>query len=913
MFPTLSPAGVSRLGTGGAGVQSAEGNDLSKVVTREDLDTVFRSVEQYSSIRFANGESLYGYLYRKRDSFLTMRQRSQLRGRNTVTNHRGVKGAFEKLLESRCKTIRKFLSVWTWIDTVLALGFPEETASVSHFKVQWWIIAIHEVTSTNSVHTVSKKWGKFSLFLQLHYGGAVTPMPQWESWFPALPKGTWMDLKPEQLSQKERAYCRILSDKRGLPAGDFVTKKEALEKHLAALTKGNSLTKESRETLINYSEIAASEILRCVPDRWFQTKSGHVSVSNSSCYEATRSMGGKRTWVLSCLKAWLLEAPMEPQDLVLPSGELIVEISGVPRWKTVKPPGYPEARDLPGGLKTITGLFTEDFADGEQERVGFQLFSWSFFTLCMEGYLNRDGSPTGKPMPVTRTALGEPGCKVRIATKSKAAFIVYGQPFAHAMRELLESHPALRAGLGSGYQLHEWLKLSKGKPLPRYVMVGDFESATDNIEHEAGIISTDCLLTALRCDRNSYAKNYIRLLLSPREITEKGVVTTTNSGCLMGEPGTKVILTFLALVANCYARGSGPGPLFATAGDDQIDADDDLEIMKRYAEASKVTTMVPSMEKWGVFQYSTLYCQQLLDVRESTEISVPKPRLLSPETKSSHGDDEINPSFGKASQLSKEMSWSPYKDLCNSMTLMFLRNMRRFIEYKPEIFIPKEWGGLGLTGPKASLVASMLPLPHRNLILHREQGSEKAGKILARWSTSRNFSRGISIEDDDEPLGELFEYLPQASIHDVTDNMPVETRFRERLKQAKREGWIPVHDLLRAIHESRAYASIWDHRNEKISRGYKSLPWGVRTKRMHAASLDLPILDGIFPQGPRWQECTVILVEGVGFQFSTEFAGEEEGEIVERMEILPGVGSHAQPRLFLHYDNHRLLTNATSR
>jgi hypothetical protein len=166
-----------------------------------------------------------------------------------------VKGAFERLLESRCKTIRKFLSVWTWIDTVLALGFPEETASISHFKVQWWIIAIHEVTSTNSVHTVSKKWGRFSLFLQLHFGGAVTPMPQWESWFPALPKGTWMDLKPEELSQKERAFCRILSDKRGLPAGDFVTKREALEKHLAALTKGNSLTKESRETLINYSEI----------------------------------------------------------------------------------------------------------------------------------------------------------------------------------------------------------------------------------------------------------------------------------------------------------------------------------------------------------------------------------------------------------------------------------------------------------------------------------------------------------------------------------------------------------------------------------------------------------------------------------------------------------------------------------
>jgi hypothetical protein len=925
MFPTLSPHGASYVGEGGT-----EDNldEFASLLFGEKENWSVQKVNDLlkhsktKRLRLRSGELLDSHLRRKGLGNLSRKDQRDLLNRLPYQNHRGLRRAAEALFNAPCLTILKFKRVWAAIDTCLVLAFRTDNKETIDFKMKWWKIVAHDVSSSNSIHYACKKWGSFSLYLNLHFGGCIQPVAEWKNWYPALPQGTWLTKLPGTLTKEESAMCRILGDKRGLPAGDKITQELAMRAHREALTKGDTMSESDKVKLLEYSTIAAKQVKEClVKDvHWFSGKAGHVSLSNSACFENTRDLGGKRAYVLTCLKAWLLDEPSTTQLVRLPTGESYQETNGVPRWKTIRPPGMEPAKDLPSGIRVDTGLLTCDFADGESERVGFQLFCWAYSTLQSGGYLDQLGRSTGKPMPVARSALGEPGCKARIITKSIAAFIIYGQPFAHAMRELLEHHPGLKAGLGSGYQLHEWLKLLPGT-IPRYVMIGDFESATDHIQHVAGRLAVRQLLSELGAPEGGYSKNFVDLLLSPRVIEENGEVIVTNSGCLMGEPGTKIVLTFLALVANCYAHRGAPSPLFATAGDDQIDAAEEPEVLLEYAEASRVTTMVPSTEKWGVFTFTALYCQQLLDIQNGSsrgaEIAVPKPRLLSPESKSNRGDDETNPAYGKSSQLAREISWSPFLSINQSMVVLFLRNMRHLIKLEPQAFLPREWGGLGLPGIPVEAVVPALPDWHQKLIAHREDKSPNnrsadARKVLANWCTTRIMHRGMLEPENLEINSLLEEFLPTATIEEIGPECPPETRYREKLTLAKKLGWIPLSDLLLAVKESTTYENIWDLR-AVTDRGFSSISWATRSKRLKEISQRFPPLELVeVPEGPSWDPRKLVLVQEYYGISETPYADDdlEEGEI--QQSIVPLMGTFASPRCFLHYDNNRLILHASS-
>jgi hypothetical protein len=873
-------------------------------------------------VRLPTGQKFGYWLGLNRDSKLHRSDVAFLKKtlRPYVSAYNGAQAVLETLLEQESKILRIFIKLWRSIDTCLALSFEAETASVTRFKTAWWTNIARLVIRHKSVHYAGKSWARFARYCELYYGGAIEPTPIWEASWPRLPEDTWMTKSPGELSRRDIASWSILVSTRGLPSGDHVTEQIALEAHAEALLEDRRLSDAKLVLLDQAARIAGERVKRNVRHTFFERKSGHISISNSACYEFSRSEGGRRQFVLEHLRDWLDGVPVKDRLTPLPTGETIIEGAGRKRFETVKPPLLDSVE--PGNLfKRSSGLLTEDFPGQEQERVGFQLFAWSFLELLDNGFIDKDGYPTGKPLPIKRETVPEPGIKCRIVTKSLAAFVTYGQAWGHVMKDMLMEDPTLRAGLGSGAQAFEWLK-SLGRhqtEVPRYIMVGDFESATDHVNHEAGRVAMHAFCDGLGLS-SKYIHGYIDLLLSPRIFEEDDMVYISNTGSLMGEPGTKVVLTALGKIANVYAHSSEESVYFATAGDDQIDAGDRSEPLLRYAEAARITTMIPSKEKWGVFKYAVRYCQAVLLPNSQVshaEVAVPKVRLLSPETKQRRGDDDTNPAYGKAKALATECSWSEFPDLCKCMVYLFLRNMSQYIEYSHELFTPREWGGLGLPYVPISALWARIPEWKRCAISQRENGCPLTRRLLSRWSNSVNFQRGIDLSEDNayNTYYELIlNWVPTVNRPEqIPLEMPEGSRYRDIVREMAHHGWTPISDLVTRILASQRYQSFWDPGQAKPDRGYKSLPWSERTKRIREAFLAVQTLTDPPPEppceAPMWHPEDFALCEGTLYLHRNESnrvdVEVEDGEIPE--ELLPLVGPGlAGPRVFLHFSNERL-------
>lgn len=177
------------------------------------------------------------------------------------------------------------------------------------------------------------------------------------------------------------------------------------------------------------------------------------------------------------------------------------------------------------------------------------MLAWAFITLIEQGILDDQGNPTGVMPKVKRETICEPGGKVRVVTATNAALVIYGQPFAHVCKELLAIDPLVGPGLEAGYQGWEFYKrlLSVGYEIPEHhqLMMGDYETATDFIEHELAFRVCCSFFNGARI-RSSYVYSYLRLLCSPREVWYKNHLQfTTRRGILMGDPGSKIVLTIL--------------------------------------------------------------------------------------------------------------------------------------------------------------------------------------------------------------------------------------------------------------------------------------------------------------------------------------------------------------------------------
>jgi len=289
------------------------------------------------------------------------------------------------------------------------------------------------------------------------------------------------------------------------------------------------------------------------------------------------------------------------------------------------------------------------------------------------------------------------------------------------------------------------------------------------------------------------------------------------------------------------------------------------------------------------------------------------------------GDEETNPAYGKAAQFARESVWvtAGLRPLARSMIALFLRNMHLYLERRSEIFLPREWGGLGLPGVKANILFPLLPEWHQKLITARERGDMTACRALGAWSTSEITKRGFMEEPRDDLLEIISEYLPTVHIEQLELPVPSHARYRDRLKAAKLEGWVPLEPIMGQIRASSAYESVWDA-TRKPSRGFKTLSWAKRSAILEKVSqryVSETVIE--IPSSPSWQPGPLVLLDGVGgvyevdsetvvqHSFGEDCSALEDGENVKL--LVPIIGTMAAPRVFLHYDNNRLILNVNSR
>jgi hypothetical protein len=351
--------------------------------------------------------------------------------------------------------------------------------------------------------------------------------------------------------------------------------------------------------------------------------------------------------------------------------------------------------------------------------------------------------------------------------------------------------------------------------------------------------------------------------------------------------------------------------------------------------------MVPSTEKWGIFKHHFVYCQQMAKtggpVSYDSEIQVPKPRLISPEAKQSQrGDDDTNPAYGKARDFAKEYSYCPFTELRDAMLWRFIRNMQGLIEIKPELFLPISWGGLGLPHPNPRALIDSLPDWHIALIAKREQGDRVAKSILSNWGQIRITHRGAEMSVPQIMREEFKLWIPHYTMRELLSELdapPSVTNGQYRVKKQffKQKGYITTDEACMKFMESQTNNSLWELK-AKVSRGFKQLSWSERSQRMlqDVESNFGPLAvtaDEIeeIPASPRWFD-DEYLYESMKMPWSVDpevphylISAQEQIAPIDKIEegeirefTIPAFGSFASPRVFLHYDNARLILNATS-
>ncbi|UHK03134.1 MAG: RNA-dependent RNA polymerase [Sanya eysarcoris guttigerus narnavirus 1] len=810
--------------------------------------------------------------YRSPNVTLTSKQRNTFYNRLRKEIHRAAPIGAHKTLRN---LLRQPIGLWirherilTPIINTLICAFSEQERvlfTYHRYIWHWWKLLTDIFISEPYTSKAALRWKNHCKNVLYVFCGKTGIDDSRRSYYfcrdPKFPIGTWMDGQSRSLQYTANAvgfYCstRVLPP----PTGALI--EESLKTHLSVLCFNEAqLGPTVANRYLRAARNAGVELKLCIQHTGVdRVRTGHVSISNSACMESNRTAGGRITYVTNSVRTFLTTQSAISVNKPGPFGRRVELVEGKFPYETIDVPGYGViSTDL--WMKPIDCPLSLARQGMEEDRLGYYTIVWAYLELLGDGILNEDGSPGSTIPTISRSGIAEPGLKYRVVTKSPAALVTYLQPAAHILTEYLASDPTLCAGLSCADQAWSYYRRiarthKHRKPLEnKYVLSGDFEQATDHIDHTiARTIVREYLLFA--GIQSPYVMSCVDLLLSPRIIVEwnkkekKEERFLTKRGALMGEPLTKVVLTILAKVAN-KASVRNPDSVrtyselesdfFSTAGDDIIDAYPTRERAHHFRKACRDLSLVPNQEKWGIYRTIVPYCTRYLLVSgsfysidnerddgrnhdDSALIDIVNPRLLSQERKTGKGDEDTNPAYGKAFELAKYCNWlrPHYPELKLRLIQAFCRAHKYLIGIGPQSVLPRAWGGLGLPG-NVEAAFRLLPKWHQELIIMREKYHDSdACAALSSWSNPSATLRGLISKTRERsyrssPWYTIVSNYAEGKSYNIAcsevlrNNPHLQATQRRRLKTdvLRKHGYITLEDVIRSLEDSQTWIDTW--------------------------------------------------------------------------------------------------------
>jgi len=610
----------------------------------------------------------------------------------------------------------------------------------------------------------------------------------------------------------------------------------------------------------------------------------HVSLTNSGCYELSRTDGGRAAAASFYFRKWATQIPDEDEIRVGYLQAYIVK-KGVPLWKTVHVPTEDQDPVRMGKFSVFGSVrTTEWFVDshyGYDEFTGHQLVECAADHLADQGFLERETWRVLKPLPVAVSVVGEPGLKARIVTQDEWAVTILLQPLGHVLGAMLANHPFASAGMQKADQHFEWSRAFghsdpsiESEAFSKYEMgliTSDMSEATDHCDHKISKILMDGFLAGADL-RSTYCKNAVQLLTSPVRLPDGEV---SSRGILMGRPGTKVVLMLHNLVAEQIAYESfllkeqkhelfSQRPWwrnFGAAGDDHIGLGP-KPYLKEIGIQHLANGLALNATKHGeTYRPNPLlgkYCEKLVYGTAQTIWSFTasktykvkpfvdgiKIRLLSVSTKNSEMREVTNPFPGKARDLLKEIEWLKesglFKPSGQMAWLIFTSRFYRFMPRGRIYALPERLGGLGIAvkGLNYDDVIQDLGPAHRRILLKacREGLDSSAVQILKSFKGDRH-ARGIRVKPEDErnkaikdssfclTFAEAYDYLVTC----VLKEKPYARGYPEKKRLLEKHGFATLHDLIGKIDRVKNQQELFFIHDSNRGRGFETeAPWKTR-------------------------------------------------------------------------------------
>nr|CAK8177712.1 RNA-dependent RNA polymerase [Narnavirus sp.] len=598
-----------------------------------------------------------------------------------------------------------------------------------------WVIS-NEIYEPGSV---VKQWKAFTVLVKWRALRSLTPPPDPPTNFPGFsPKFnvekdplplTWKLLTPwldqiwsSGLSSKFEStrLCHFLTS-RNMPAATRAQRQKAVEEHFNVITS----THEEDPSRARWLKAAASQVgfdLRSDPQKAEVLKGAHLSVSGSASLESSVKDRGRGGEISTKFRTWAMTIPTEERDGLTWFGKRYWTVPGIPLWRTMCRDSL-AAEGEPGDSSYIDDV---DFTPGKfryedplyclDSFTGYQMLQWAIEegikTERLSGtpYRSTNTLRLGPLLPFIRaSSIGEPGGKARIVTVGEGWLTIFLQPLSHALIEVMRRDPDASSGLSRAWQGFEYVKRMGFKPQSepppeeeRFILTSDLKTATDFCPHSYSRQLLEGFTEGLGIS-SPYVTVWIHLLTSPRRYLFKDEIVDTKRGVLMGDPGTKLVLSLFNKVAELEARlrftvpslerascksllgylqrkgklpPVPPFRLFAFAGDDHV-AVGPPRYLRHITQSHIKNGMSVSTSTNFISRVAGFYCEECLFIGDpvtwtywgsktplykfpyglNPHVDALKVRLLSPCRREVDGRDDTNPAIGMAPTLRGMLAW----------------------------------------------------------------------------------------------------------------------------------------------------------------------------------------------------------------------------------------------------------------